>query len=420
MSGTVVPQAVQVLCRLVVGPDYPPAPATGPPGRWRVVGRWLAFVLFLILSAVAAFDLQTADHLLAPFGLILGFVSVAPAAFAFHRPLWAWRATFVLLFLSGTWYPYSEPWSPLQILVLLFVLAVLAGRADLPVSAAAGAVTALPILALAGPDDNLLIITLVTVVIAVADQVRRRRASQHALANQTVVTQQEIERRAVLEERARIAREMHDVVAHHMSMIAVQAETAPYRLTGMSGPTRDEFTAIAGAARSALTDMRRLLAVLRSETEQAQRSPQPGLADVAELVEATRRAGLDVKLVSDPRLDQIVLAAPVGLAAYRIVQEALANTGRHAPGARVRVELRVTPARLVVRVSNGPARLATGVQPSTGGHGVIGMRERAGLLGGSFAAGPDDRSGFVVTAWLPHRVSELSGDPPSQLDQPAG
>ena len=406
-----VKQAGETLRQLASGPDYPPAPANDPPGRWRTFGRRLAFALFLLLSTAAAFDLGQIGHMPRAVGLFLGFLSVAPAALAHYRPLRAWHISFLLLFPGMLWYPYGFPWSPYQFLALLFVLAVLAVRAELRVSATVGAVTAVPVLVFADPDGGLLLLGLIMLVIAVADQVRRRRVSQHALASQTVVTQQEQQRRAVLEERARIAREMHDVVAHHMSMIAVQAETAPYRLTGITEQTRDEFTAIAGAARTALADMRRLLGVLRSETERAQRSPQPGLADIVEMVDAARRAGLDVELVSDPRLATHTVAEPVGLAAYRIVQEALTNAGRHAPGAKVRVELRTTVARLVVRVSNGPARLAAGREGSAGGHGLVGMRERAELLGGTFSAGPDGRYGFAVTAWLPYRPSDLPEHP---------
>ncbi|MDG4771601.1 histidine kinase [Solwaraspora sp. WMMD792] len=403
MSSSVIEQVRQTWRQLISGPDYPPRPATAPPDRRRTIGRWLAFALFLLLSAVAAYDLHEISHLPGPLGPVLGFVSVAPAALAYLRPLRAWQISFLLLFPGMVLYPYGVPWSPFQLLALLSVLATLALRAELRVSATAGAVTALPVLVFTGSDVMYVLVGLIALVIAVADQVRRRRASQHALASQTVVTQQEQQRRAVLEERARIAREMHDVVAHHMSMIAVQAETAPYRLSGMTAPTHDEFTAIAGAARAALADMRRLLGVLRSETERAQRSPQPGLADVAEMVDSARRAGLDVDLRADPRLATHAVAEPVGLAAYRIVQEALTNAGRHAPGAKVQVELQTTVARLVVRVSNGPGRLAADRDRSTGGHGLVGMRERAELLGGTFTAGPDDRSGFVVTAWLPYR-----------------
>ncbi|WJK38384.1 histidine kinase [Solwaraspora sp. WMMA2056] len=408
VNGSAIGQVRQTWRQLISGPDYPPAPATTPPGRWRVVGRRLAFALFLLLGAIAALDLYEADHLPKPLGPILGFVSVAPAALAYLRPLRAWQIAFLLLFPGMVWYPFGFPWSPFQFLALLCVLAVLGLRAELRVSATAGAVTALPVLVFTGSDGSYLLVGLIALVIAVADQVRRRRVSQHALASQTVVTQQERQRRAVLEERARIAREMHDVVAHHMSMIAVQAETAPYRLAGLTAPTHDEFTAIAGAARAALADMRRLLGVLRSETERAQRSPQPGLADVAEMVDSARRAGLDVELAADPHLATLAVAEPVGLAAYRIVQEALTNAGRHAPGAKVRVELRTTVARLVVRVSNGPAQLAAGQEGSTGGHGLIGMRERAELLGGRFSAGPDGRSSFVVTAWLPYRPTDTA------------
>ncbi|WFE20752.1 histidine kinase [Solwaraspora sp. WMMD937] len=406
MNGGTVQQVRQALRHLVVGPDLPPPPAPPTDNRRRAVGRWLAFALFLVVSVVAALDQQGTGLLPAPVGLILGFVTVAPAALAYHRPLWAWRISILLLFFGAVWhlYPGPDPWSLFQVLALLFVLAILAGRAELAVSAAAGAVTAVPVLVFVAPNPGLWLLAVLAVVVAAMDQVRRRRVSQHALASQTVVTQQEQQRRAVLEERARIAREMHDVVAHHMSMIAVQAETAPYRLTAMTEPTRDEFTAIAGAARSALGDMRRLLGVLRSETEQAHRAPQPGLGDIATMVEATRRAGLDAELVADPRLDRVAVAGPVGLAAYRIVQEALANAGRHAPGAAVLVELRAGADQLMIRVGNGPATLAAGAERSIGGHGVVGMRERAELLGGSFAAGPDGRSGFVVTAGLPYRT----------------
>jgi len=396
-------QVRQTWLQLISGPDYPPPPATATPGRRQVIGRWLAFALFLLLGAAAAYDLHGSSHLPGPLPSILGVASIAPAALAYLRPLRAWQISFLLLFPGMVLYPYGVPWSPFQLVALLSVLATLALRAELRVSATAGVVTALPVLVFTGSDVMYILVGLIALVIAVADQVRRRRASQHALASQTVVTQQEQQRRAVLEERARIAREMHDVVAHHMSMIAVQAETAPYRLPGMTGPTRDEFTAIAGAARAALADMRRLLGVLRSETERAQRSPQPDLADVAEMVDSARRAGLDVDLRTDPRLATHAVAEPVGLAAYRIVQEALTNAGRHAPGAKVQVELQTTVARLVVRVSNGPARLAADRDRSTGGHGLVGMRERAELLGGTFTAGPDGRSGFVVTAWLPYQ-----------------
>ncbi len=169
-----------------------------------------------------------------------------------------------------------------------------------------------------------------TAAAVAVDSVGSRRRAQQALAGQAEATELERARRAVLEERARIARELHDVVAHHMSLIAVRAETAPYRLAGLPEPARAEFGSLSGAAREALADMRRLLGVLRHD-EPAGRSPQPQLPDLPALIETARRAGMAVELSAPPALDQV--PAGVGVCAYRIVQEALSNAGRHAPGA---------------------------------------------------------------------------------------
>ena len=145
---------------------------------------------------------------------------------------------------------------------------------------------------------------------------------------------------------------MHDVVAHHMSLIAVQAETAPYRLDDLSEGTKEEFAALSAAAREALNDVRRLLGVLRSDGP-AERAPQPKLADVATLVEASRRAGVSIDL-SMPADDGTAISHAVGLCAYRIVQEALSNAGRHAPGAWVQVAVERDPDVLRLDIVNGP------------------------------------------------------------------
>ena len=163
-----------------------------------------------------------------------------------------------------------------------------------------------------------------TIVVLVGDQVRRRRRAQRDLRSAE-------ERSAVLSERTRIARELHDVVAHHMSMIAVRAETAQYRLGDIGEPVRDEFGQISDAAREGLVEMRRILGVLRSDNQETLTAPQPGLSDLADLVETARAAGatLTLETLEDP--DGVPPA--VELTAYRIVQEALSNAGRHAPGA---------------------------------------------------------------------------------------
>jgi signal transduction histidine kinase/DNA-binding CsgD family transcriptional regulator len=218
------------------------------------------------------------------------------------------------------------------------------------------------------------------------------RRDRQELTAQTERAELEGAHRAALEERARIAREMHDVVAHHMSLIAVQAETAPYRLGELPEPVRAEFGELSGAARESLAQMRRLLGVLRSE-QPAERIPQPRLADVPELVSTARQAGAPVSL----SMPSAAAAAPadVGVCAYRIVQEALSNAARHAPGAAISVSVmrEARTVRLVI-VNDPPAGPvpADGGQPDAGaGHGLAGMRERVAMLGGSLAAGPDPR-----------------------------
>jgi signal transduction histidine kinase len=244
--------------------------------------------------------------------------------------------------------------------------------------------------------------TLVLLVAAVAlDATITSRRTGHELAEQVARSELDEAQRAVLEERTRIAREMHDVVAHHMSLIAVQAETAPYRVDDLSPAARDEFAAVSATAREALSDLRGLLGVLRSDRP-AEREPQPQLADLTALVEASRRAGVNVELSMLANGSANVSHA-VGLCAYRIVQEALSNAGRHAPGAGVSVKVERSADALSLYVVNGPPADADPAPPTATrpGHGIAGMRERVAILGGSISAGPNNIGGFVVSAVLP-------------------
>lgn len=200
-------------------------------------------------------------------------------------------------------------------------------------------------------------------------------------------------------ERARIARELHDVVAHHISMIAVQAETARLATPGMPDAGAERLLAIGDTARTALTEMRRLLGVLREDAQsEPTRAPQPGLRQLAELIDEARETGGGrARLIvrgQVVRLDQ-----GVELTAYRIIQEALTNARRHAPGAAVDVEMHYLPDELHIRVrDNGPGLPATAAGP---GHGLLGMRERAASLGGSVTVGPAPVTGVLVEAILP-------------------
>ncbi|HEX5261428.1 MAG TPA: histidine kinase [Gaiellales bacterium] len=204
-------------------------------------------------------------------------------------------------------------------------------------------------------------------------------------------------REAVVEERARIARELHDVIAHHVSMMVVQAG-AERRAVDQGTATRLVLETIEETGRSALTEMRRLLGVLRSNSEDSL-APQPGLHDVPQLVEQLRSAGLaiDYRVDGDPR------SLPVGLelSAYRIVQEALTNSLKHADGARTTVHIRYGHDQLGLEVSDDGG--VGGAAPAAGGHGLAGMRERVALYGGRLDAGRMPDGGFAVNVLLPIR-----------------
>ena len=223
---------------------------------------------------------------------------------------------------------------------------------------------------------------------------RRETAERDAIERAIAETLQE---HAARGERARIARELHDVVAHHISMIAVQAETARLTTPGMPAEGAKRLVAIGDTARAALTEMRRLLGVLREDAgTEPTRAPQPGLVQLNELIDAAREStGSCMRLIVRGRV--VPLDPGIELTAFRIVQEALTNVRRHAPGAAVDVHLNYQEDHLRVRVrDNGPGPRGDGT-----GHGLLGMRERASMVGGELHAGPAPGSGFLVETRLP-------------------
>jgi signal transduction histidine kinase len=245
---------------------------------------------------------------------------------------------------------------------------------------------------------TVLLASLVPVAVGAAIAIRARTEAVRQSAARAMLADTLTEHLA-RGERARIARELHDVVAHHISMIAVQAETARLTTPGLPAAGAQRFAEIGDTARAGLTEMRRLLGVLREDVDDGavgDRQPQPGLAQLAELIDSAREAsGAAARLiVSGP----VASFDPgVELAAYRIVQEALTNTRRHAPGTAVDVELRYSGDTLRLRVrDNGPGPSASG-----SGHGLLGMRERAATVGGSLRTGPAPGGGFLVEAELP-------------------
>jgi signal transduction histidine kinase len=229
----------------------------------------------------------------------------------------------------------------------------------------------------------------------------RSEAMQRAAATEAIA--QTLMENTARGERARISRELHDVVAHHVSMIAVQAETARLATPGMPAAGAQRLSAIGDTARTALTEMRRLLGVLREDSgaAPADRRPQPGLAQLNELLDEVREvSGIGARLIVRGWVTS--LDPGVELAAYRIVQEALTNARRHAPGAAVDVEMQFDDDALRLRIrDNGPGPPA--VQPGQlhSGHGLLGMRERAAAVGGELSTGAAPGGGFLVQASLP-------------------
>ncbi|NUV71206.1 sensor histidine kinase [Streptomyces sp. CAI-121] len=239
------------------------------------------------------------------------------------------------------------------------------------------------------------------VALVLGTALRSLRLARKDLVVQAELTTEERARRALLEERNRIARELHDVVAHHMSVISIQAQVAPHLVEHPTDELRENLTGIRQNALEALAELRRVLGVLRSEDAPAQstrHAPQPGLDRLGELVATVRSAGLAVTVstTGEPR----PLPPGVELSAYRIVQEALSNVMRHAPGASAEVVIGHRPTGLTVQVVNSPPEHPSAPSPGVR-HGLLGMRERAAMLGGELATGPTPEGGWEVTAILP-------------------
>ena len=364
--------------RVLAGPDGPLAFALG-----------LAFVAMVEVT-IYADEIETAmiTNLIAtlPLALARRHVAVATGAVVFGVVIGLGDgSTLTIAALSS-------------LVVALYLFALRYGRrwSVLP---------ALPFLAnaidpVSGADAGLSGVLLLMVVVAAAALGDSRRQRGEALAERDETRQAMVDTlqdQAAMGERARIARDLHDVVAHHVSAIAVQAESARLTTEGLPEEGRAHFEAIGQTARDALTEMRRLLGVLREDANaEATRDPQPSLARLNELVETARAAGSPVTLTLEGAVEP--LPAGVDLCAYRILQEALTNVRRHAPGAAVEVTLEYGPeaVRLHVR-DRGPGAAS----PDPDGHGVLGMRERAIMVGGTLTAGPADGGGFAVEAELP-------------------
>ncbi|MGX1881693.1 sensor histidine kinase [Streptomyces sp. NPDC055287] len=422
-----------------------PLPRSGRPGwlMWQPAFVLLLFLGAALLAVVNVNDLASdwGHGLGTRYALWLGGAQSVALVVAAFRPLPAWWvvtiAMVVVAWLSGSQFARDEslpwtgppaaaaglpgsqfhwdpmfPWTGSGIAAQAGVLFMLALRVRPRV-----AVEALTISLLAGLVCSTLISPgpftgvgraagILTAAVVVGGALRGRQVARTELVVQEEMTAGERARRTLLEERNRIARELHDVVAHHMSVISIQAQVAPHLVENPSDELRENLAGIRENAVGALTELRRVLGVLRSEdalSQAVRHAPQPTLDRLDELVANVRGAGLTVatRITGEAR----ALPPGVELSAFRIVQEALSNVMRHAPGARARVEIGYHAASLTVRITNsaqdGPAE-----PPRGAGHGLLGMRERTAMLGGEFANGPVPGGGYEVLATLP-----LEGSP---------
>ncbi|RPF41410.1 signal transduction histidine kinase [Streptomyces sp. Ag109_G2-6] len=340
--------------------------------------------------------------------LVIGVLAAVPVLMTLVRPVGAfWAALAVTAVLSMlqdrimVW-----PWSPATFVGQLAVMAFVAMRTRPRVAGWMWVITlvfgtALPVLvgSAGSVQPAPMVVASAVLLLAVTVRNTRREARQEVTAQQEV-TAVERDRRTLLEERTTIARELHDVVAHHMSVVAIQAEAAPYRVKNPPPELEAAFATIRENAVAALTELRRVLGVVRSADYEAPQAPQPTLASLDGLLANVREAGLSV----DKTVTGAVRELPQGveLSAYRIVQEALSNSLRHAPGASAGVELSYVLGGLGIRVVNGPA--VGDVRPSPGaGHGITGMRERVAMLEGEMTAGESAGGGYEVAVFLPVR-----------------
>ncbi|TQL66678.1 signal transduction histidine kinase [Nocardioides albertanoniae] len=384
---------------------------------WVGRGRLALYVAATVLGIVQAAILT--ESVAGGVAMLVGFSHAAAVPLALRRPVEAAGLSLVAVTAaalavarhSPDGWPWMAPPPTLTQLLVLLVLTVVAGwrlaATTLGIQVAIG--VALAVVGLAWNDfvGSLVEVanfaSLALLLGALATVAGRLVESRSAL-------REEHERRSVVEEKARIARELHDVIAHNMSLITVQARSAPHRVDDVSPAAEAEFAEIGDLAASALRQMRGVLDVLRTEEGQSGRVPVPGVDGLGELFESARGTGQRVEVHGElPALTDV--APEVGTAAYRIVQEALSNARRHASDEPVTVDLSLGEAELEIRVANALDGAAPGAdidaESAGGGHGLIGMRERAAAVGGTLTAGAESTAGtsegdqFVVEARLP-------------------
>ncbi|GGP34571.1 sensor histidine kinase [Streptomyces melanogenes] len=404
----------------------PPMRTDGPltrhlSDRLRRYAAWTPHAAVLFVAFCAAVITYTAGSQRGGPELLIwvasGLLTGVPVAMTLIRPVGAWWtmcATTVVMSVLGRGDGLGWPWAPGTFLAQLTVMVVVALRTR-PRTAAwmwvltllLGTVMQFSGHRYGGSDAGTMAVTS-AILLLIAVVVSIRREAEQKITVQQSVTAVERDKRTVLEERTTIARELHDVVAHHMSVVAIQAEAAPYRVEDPPPELTQAFATIRENAVAALTELRRVLGVVRAEDYEAPDAPQPTLADLDRLLANVRDAGLDVTKAVTGAVRE--LPQGVELSAYRIIQEALSNALRHAPGAAARVEVGYVLGGVGLRVVNGPPTGPAAASPGSG-HGITGMRERVAMLGGEMTAGEvGEDGGYEVTVFIPVTAAATAGE----------
>ena len=384
----------------------PPAPRP----RWLRRGRYdlvevadviIALICFAVTNSTLSNGNTASQH---PFDsgllVLLAFVDCAPLALRTRFPIAAWAASWAALIGTSLAIPPGSlggtdiPLPGALVYGLCLYAVTVRCRPRIVIAATVATVAGATFIDPGTMPQGILLIA-VPVLIGVV--VRVRRSGERQLEEQE---RRHSGERALLEERQRIARELHDVVAHHMSVIAIQAEAAPYKTADPPPELVESFGEIRASALAGLGELRRVLGVLRTGGQDT--TPQPGLADLDALLDSARSGGVSVTVTRSG--NPVTLPEGVDLSAYRIVQEALSNAMRHAPGSHVRLHLAYRPDRLELEIRNdavSPVLVPSGTRAAGDGHGLVGMRERVMMLGGSLDVGPTGDGGFRVAAVLP-------------------
>jgi signal transduction histidine kinase len=373
----------RTLYRTVLGPDRTRVLAKAL-GRFRLPVH-AALIIYGFIWAIIGSTLYANTGL--PAGapergdgwwVLIFFVTLGPYVLLIWSPLYAWRlaaAGFVPVAVLIEW-AGAAPFQYWTVVPLLVAVATFYSR-GIVVTATLISMVLVPFAERHAGELAFFVPAITAVVYLFGARGRAERELEEERTS-----------KAALEERARIAREMHDVVAHHMSIVVVRCETAPYRLKGLNEETEREFAELGAAAREAITDMQRLLGVLRTNGQEPEREPQPGISRIPELTRPGDEAEVDVDDVPEA----------VGLTAYRIVQEALTNATRHAPGSKASVHVHKNEGQLDVLIINTAGGPSMG---GGGGQGLVGMRERVAVHGGTLTVKSTEDGGFMVRARIP-------------------